>query len=329
MIGAGRRRVYYRPDRAIHQELAPVPIYVETKIRGSMDDVWRLTQTPELHQQWDLRFSSITYLPRQDDSQAQRFRYATRLGFGLAIEGWGETMGEREAGGVRTSALRFGSDSPWSLIRTGSGYWKYEPSDDGIRFLTGYDYQVRWGRVGKVVDRLVFRPLMGWATAWSFDRLRLWIESGVEPRRAARQAFVHGLCAVAVAFVWFWHGLVPKLLGPHPDEIAMLLEAGVAPAGALPWVLTLGALEVVFGLAFVPLARFRWPWIATLALMGVATLGVAVSSPQRLLAAFNPLTLNVLLAVVATVGLVCRRDVPFAGRCLRVQPKVSGEGKRS
>ena len=72
---------------------------------------------------------------------------------------------------------------------------------DGVRFITRYDYEVRWGLIGRALDRLVVRPLMGWATAWSFDRLRLWIETGVEPRGAARQAIVHALSAVTVAFV--------------------------------------------------------------------------------------------------------------------------------
>ena len=73
--------------------------------------MWRLTQTPELHECWDLRFSTITYLPRTNESHAQRFRYATRIGFGLKIEGEGETTGNRESTtGVRTSSLRFWSD---------------------------------------------------------------------------------------------------------------------------------------------------------------------------------------------------------------------------
>ncbi|HLF79129.1 MAG TPA: hypothetical protein VJB57_16735, partial [Dehalococcoidia bacterium] len=84
-------------------------IYIETCIRASMDEVWRLTQTPELHQCWDVRFTSITYLDRADDVEPQRFRYATRIGLGLEIEGWGETVGERVDGRRRTSALQFGS----------------------------------------------------------------------------------------------------------------------------------------------------------------------------------------------------------------------------
>lgn len=127
-----------------------------------MDELWRLTQTPELHQRWDLRFSGIEYLPRPDESAPQRFVYSTRVGFGLAIRGEGEMVGERHAAdGSRTSALKFWSVDPKSLIREGSGYWKYVPTDDGIRFLTWYDYRTRFGAPGRWFDALVFRPLMG------------------------------------------------------------------------------------------------------------------------------------------------------------------------
>ncbi len=289
-----------------------------------MDELGRLTQTPQLHQRWDLRFTSIVYLERAGDSDPQRFRYATRIGFGAEIEGWGETVGEQGANGTNTSALKFGSEDRRSLIRSGSGYWKYEQVEEEVRFITGYDYEVRWGVIGLAFDRIVFRPLMGWATAWSFDRLRLWIEAGVEPHRAARQAVVHALAAATVAFVWIWHGIVPKLAGPHPDELAMLLEAGVSEPWLRPVTQTVGAVELAFGLAFLPFARRRWPWLLTIALMAAATVGVLVNSPDRAAAAFNPVTLNLLLAVLGTIGLLSLRDLPFARRCLRRAP-----GKRS
>src|SRR5947209_2823906 len=68
----------------------PMGIYVETFIHGSMEELWRRTQTPDLHEQWDLRFSHITYLPRPDLAEPQQFLYETRIGFGLAIRGKGE-----------------------------------------------------------------------------------------------------------------------------------------------------------------------------------------------------------------------------------------------
>ncbi|MGW4566521.1 hypothetical protein ACWEN3_30365, partial [Streptomyces sp. NPDC004561] len=95
--------------------------------------------------------------------------------------------GSRSAARVavsRISALRFFSTHPLSLISGGSGYWRYVPDAHGVRFLTGCDYRPRWGAFGAVVDRLLLRPLLRWATAWSFDRLRLWVERGITPERS-------------------------------------------------------------------------------------------------------------------------------------------------
>ena len=124
-------------------------IYVEIRIQGTADEVWRLTQTPDLHVRWDLRFTDIEYLPHSDQAQPQRFLYATRIGFGLAIRGNGETVGQRNlSNGERTSALKFWSDDPKSLIREGAGYWRYIPNNDCVRFFTSYDYRVRFGPPG-------------------------------------------------------------------------------------------------------------------------------------------------------------------------------------
>src|SRR5947209_3366000 len=128
-------------------------IYVEILIRGSIDDLWMKTQTPKLHERWDLRFSQIEYLPRLP-GETQKFLYSTRIGAGLQIEGEGESSGGHDdSSGQRTSALKFWSKDPKSLIEVGSGYWQYSPSEDGIRFLTSYDYHTRFGAIGKFIDR--------------------------------------------------------------------------------------------------------------------------------------------------------------------------------
>ena len=300
-------------------------IYVEARIRGSLDELWHLTQTPHLHERWDLRFTSITYMERAGDSEPQRFRYATRIGFGAEIEGWGETVGERMpgAGGTGTSALKFGSEDRRALIRAGSGYWKYEQIEDEARFITGYDYEVRWGVFGRIFDRLLFRPLLGWATAWSFDRLRLWIETGLEPQQAARQALIHALAAATIAFIWIWQGVVPKLAGPHPEELAMLLAAGVPGAWVDAAARVVGAAELAFGLVFLPFARRRWPWLLTIALMAVTLIGVLAGSPEQVVTPFSPVALNLLLAVLAAIGLLALPNLPSARRCLRRPPHDS------
>jgi len=40
-------------------------IYVEILVRAPMDALWAHTQTAELHEKWDLRFSQIDYLPKR------------------------------------------------------------------------------------------------------------------------------------------------------------------------------------------------------------------------------------------------------------------------
>ena len=296
-------------------------IYVEVLVRAPMDALWAHTQTPALHEQWDLRFSRIEYLPQSRDSDPQRFRYTTRIGCGLEVSGEGETVGHRRLGdGSASSALKFASAEPVSLIREGSGYWKYIPTAEGVRFLTWYDYRTRFGAVGAVVDRLIFRPLIGWATAWSFDRLRLWLEERVDPAQAVRQTLVHFVARLALAAVFAYQGTIPKLLARHADELAMLEDAGI-PADAGPIALAaLGTCEVALAAALLVAWCRRWPAWVSLTLMPIATAVVSVRSPRFFTAAFNPLSLNVAVAALAAIDLLVLAGVPSASHCLRRPP---------
>jgi uncharacterized membrane protein YphA (DoxX/SURF4 family) len=293
-------------------------IYVEILIRGPMEELWAHTQTPELHERWDLRFSRIDYLPRSSELEPQRFRYATRIGFGLEVVGEGESLGERDlASGSRSSALRFSSADSRSIIREGAGYWKYIPSGEGIVFLTWYDYRTRFGALGALIDRVAFQPLMGWATAWSFDRLRLWLEDGVEPAQAMRQTLVHAVARLGLAVVFAYHGLIPKLLGPHADEMAMLRDAGIPVERAWTVLALLGIGELLLAVCFLIFWRRSWPSWLCLGLMLLATAGVAVSSPRYLGAAFNPVSLNLAVACLAVIDLMVLGGLPSAARCRR------------
>lgn len=298
-------------------------LYVEIFIRSPIEELWRLTQVPEVHERWDIRFSHIEYLPRPDVNEPQRFRYATRLGFGKTIEGGGESTGTHEADGRRTSALRFWSDDPVSLIREGSGYWKYVPCPDGVRFLTRYDYTVRFGIAGRVFDRLVFRPLIGWATAWSFDRLRLWLEEGVTPELSRRTAIAYTIARVMLAFIFFWHGLVPKLLTRHEDEFLMLTAGGVSSATADWMVFAAGIAEISLAGAILIWWQSRALLVVCMLLMAVALVAVGVTSPRYLGHAFNPVTLNLSVVALAGVCLALWRDQPSASRCRRQPSKES------
>ncbi|MET0989504.1 MAG: SRPBCC family protein [Glaciihabitans sp.] len=161
-------------------------IYVEITIAANIERVWELTQTAPLHPRWDLRFSRIT--PQTDTtatlaSGGTRFVYERHL-LVHTIRGTGTSLGERlRPDGTRTSALKFTTADRLSPLRDGRGYWRYIPITSpttGVRFITGFDYEPGWGRF---LDDLFMRRLVGWMTAWSFDRLRIWAETGIEPER--------------------------------------------------------------------------------------------------------------------------------------------------
>lgn len=296
-------------------------IYVEIPIHAQLDDLWQYTQDPTLHERWDLRFSTITYLPRVSDAEPRRFQYVTRIGFGARIAGEGSSVGSRTGpDGTRTSNLQFWSDDPKSLIRKGSGYWQYIPGDQKIRFLTWYDYETRFGAPGRIFDKLIFRPLMGWATAWSFDRLHLWLERGLDPAQTRDRSVIHAICRIVLAFVFVYHGLVPKLLLRHPDEIAMLTSGGISMQLARLAVTAAGVAEIAWGILLLLRWRDRWPLVVTAAVMFLALAGVAVTAPRYLGAPFNPVTLNLLVAALATIDYLVNRDLPTARRCLRRRP---------
>lgn len=257
--------------------------------------------------------------------EAQKFLYATRIGAGLRIEGAGESTGERDdASGQRISALKFWSKDWKSLIEVGSGYWKYAPVDGGIRFFTSYDYRTRFGIVGRILD-VVFRPVIGWATAWSFDRLRLWIEKGIPPEVSRDRALIYGVSRLTLAFIWIYHGIVPKLLYHNADELRMLSDAGM-PASYLRSVTSgFGWLEICLGLVFLVLWRARWPLWFTIAAMSAATVGVGMTSPSYFTGAFNPVTFNLAVAALAVCGLVSGMDLPSARNCKRQPPDAERE----
>ena len=294
-------------------------IYVETLIHVPLERVWALTQAPEVHGRWDLRFSEIQYLPKASDAEPQRFLYQTRIGLGLAIHGTGESIATRLGpNGDATSSLKFDSTDLKSLISEGAGYWKYVPVAGGTRFFTWYDYRVRFGLFGRAVDRCIFRPLIGWATAWSFDRMRLWAEREISPEMSLLAASVHGIARLTLAFVWIWHGLVPKLLFQDADELLMLQQAGLRAQ----WMVYAGAFEVAFGVAVLLLWRQRWLFVLQMLLMAAALVSVALRSPAYLHHAFNPVTLNLLVIALAIVGWLAWPAVPSAARCRRSDPRA-------
>lgn len=146
-------------------------IVVEAIIPAPVDLVWQRTQTPAEHLAWDIRFTRIEY---REDTDARGFRlldYRTDVVFGIEVQGVGRYL---QNAPPHHSTFEFESADWKSIITLGRGIWQYEAHGDSAYFKTVYDYGVRYGWLGRVLDALVFRHLMRLATEWGFETLRRW-----------------------------------------------------------------------------------------------------------------------------------------------------------
>ncbi|MCD6061146.1 MAG: hypothetical protein K0S16_1457 [Moraxellaceae bacterium] len=115
---------------------------------------------------------------------------------------------------------------------------------------------------------------------------------------------VLAICRFAVAFVWIYQGLVPKLLGPDATELAMNATLGLDAAARVQLSYVGGGLEIVLGLAVLCAYRQRWPWLATIGGMLGLYVFTLLFAPAVVVAAFNSTTVNLSVVALALVALV-------------------------
>jgi hypothetical protein len=121
------------------------------------------------------------------------------------------------------------------------------------------------------------------------------------------------LARLALAAVFIWHGLVPKILWLSPDEVAMIAAHGLPdhPLFAPPLIAAVGgAAEVLLGVALLVMWRQRWPLLLAGAVLLALLLDVVLLSPHLLIQAFNPLSTN--LAALALCAVAWLAEAPSA-----------------
>jgi hypothetical protein len=195
------------------QEVRARKIVVEAIIPVPVELVWERSQVPDLHTAWDIRFTHIGYLDETDDRGYHLMDYRTNIALGITIKGYGRYLTNSEHS---HSSFEFDSDDWKSIIRNGRGIWLYRPCAEGTLFKTVYDYDVRHGWLGSVLDRLIFRSLLQLATEWGFETLRQWC-AGDENATASRRG--------RLSFSWFYF---KRRLGwqPAPDAARSWLGTG-------------------------------------------------------------------------------------------------------
>lgn len=178
-------------------------IVVEAIIPAPVEVVWERSQVPDQHTAWDIRFNHIRYLDQQDDRGYRIMEYRTNIALGITVNGNGRYLTNSEHS---HSSFEFDSDDWKSIIRNGRGIWLYRPCPGGTLFKTVYDYDVRHGWIGRMLDVSIFRSLLQLATEWGFETLRQWC-AGDQDAPARRRG--------RLRFMWFY---LKRRLGAQPVQ---------------------------------------------------------------------------------------------------------------
>lgn len=182
LTGAGDRADL---GRMVDAALRPPPVHVAVELPMDRMGLWAVLAEHEAQPRWDHRFSRIA-LRRPGGAGGAELDYETRIA-GLVLRGWGRVALERTG---RQSTFLFGSAQGWNPIVRGSGVWLLTDRPGGVRFATSYTYDVRWGLLGRVLDRVLLRRWFQRETERSFRRLArsLGHERPVEGARGRKPA---------------------------------------------------------------------------------------------------------------------------------------------
>lgn len=121
-----------------------------------------------------------------------------------------------------------------------------------------------------------------------------------------RQA--HWLARASLAFMFAYHGLVPKLIALSPGERLLLQAHGLENA---PWLSQMaGVAELILAALLLLAPRRNWLLPLTAAVLLGLLVDVAVAQPSMLIDAFNPVTLNVAGIAMCAIAWVTRAPQP-------------------
>lgn len=108
-----------------------------------------------------------------------------------------------------------------------------------------------------------------------------------------------------LALMFFYHGLVPKILWLSPGELEMIQAHGFADASRVAWLS--GAAEIVLAICLISGYFKRTSLMLSAVVLAGLLIDVALVSPHFLVQAFNPVSLNGAGLVLCAVAWLAER----------------------
>jgi hypothetical protein len=114
-------------------------------------------------------------------------------------------------------------------------------------------------------------------------------------------ARLHSAARAVLAFVFIYHGLVPKILWLSPTEAALATAHGLYAPVISPLA---GVGEILLGGVILLWRKSLIPVHAAMAALVVLLLDVMIMMPMLLTEAFNPVTLNLAVMFIGYIVVV-------------------------
>lgn len=110
------------------------------------------------------------------------------------------------------------------------------------------------------------------------------------------------ICRWTLAFIWIYQGIVPKWLGPHPDELAINMAVGATLDQAMLISRIGGTVEILMGLAIFCLYRSPLVYAASGLAILALHVGLVLVAPVFLVGAFNAMTINAAIMALSLIA---------------------------
>ncbi len=112
---------------------------------------------------------------------------------------------------------------------------------------------------------------------------------------------------VTLAFVFLYHGLVPKILWLDSTEI-LLIELHNLSFDTAHVAMLAGLFEIVLAVFIVFYKKSLLPVYCSIILFVGLLIGVSIIQPSLLIKAFNPLTMNVMGISLAVIIVLSKKE---------------------
>jgi len=137
------------------------------------------------------------------------------------------------------------------------------------------------------------------------------------PEQSRVFGLIYFLSRSTLAFVWFYHGLLPKILFANTGEAEITAAAGFPRAWAGQIDTVAGIAECGFALLLIYFWRSRLLLAVQFPALLILLVSIALHKPATLARPFEPLTLNLAMCTLAGCALIVSKDLPSARNCLR------------